>query len=777
MALFTNVNRMTGFSGAMDINDTVRQIMFANSQRLHTMQRNAMFLQFRQQAYRGVASSLSTFRDRFLGVDVGPNSESIRMQGVLNGRLANIITGSIPGLSVSAGPNATNGTLNFSVIARAGSHQFTSNPQSVGITSSNPLNPTNLRDGDRFTINLNTGGSAEVVVNKTAPGVGTLTITDPGGTVTTQAFADVGIPATNFTNALNNLLGTAFGNLSPVQVPAGAQRVTATLDGSNRLVIDTAGAGNAATITEGSPLPGLRTPNFNNNLDSFLAGWLSGTAATFNVTVGGTNTTISVPQPANAATLSGQSIEQQRAAFVSAFNSAAITAGRPDVGITLGTGADVGFFSFVFANSHEDINIVSSTPAFAGVPVTAERNLTLQALGGFTNGDQNTFNVNNTIGDIFGPGFFTSGPIVGGANAGAFYRDIEINGTTIQLRENMTVAQMNAAITGSNAGVTMAFNSITNTFTLTSNQVGANGQIAGDAAFTDFLTASGLNFSNVVASNSYVSINGSPAIAVSGNTFTYNGVTFNFANVLNPDPNEVIQVEITQDTARAEEVIRSFINEYNALVRELATLRNTSRPVSATGGPFQPLLEHERRAMTESEIRMWEEQARIGTLHRSREIQAILADMRQIITGNVPGPGGVNTNIFSFGITTNVDGTLRIEDPTQFNNILQNADPQDISRTFGTIGDRLNDSFIGFVGIDGNGGRLRDVAGIENGGVLNRNTNIERRITEYNARIDRMTQQLIRRETALFARFNRMEQVIIQSNAQMDFLFSMMNQM
>ena len=762
MQSFTNVTRMTGLSG-IDTDDMVRQIMQAHSQRLHTTQRNTIFQTWRQEAYWGVVRSLNTFNNRFLDVVTGPTSESIRMSGVLNGRMASVASGNIPGINVTANSSANIGNMTFSVLSPATNHSFSSNALDSGITGSIPLNIANFGPNERFNIDLN--GSSVLIDVDTAVG----TMTALGGT--THAFTD----DASFVSALNDLLGARFGNLSPLEHPLDPgpiQAVEATLGAGGQLVINSNGAGRTVTLSQGSPIPGLRSTNFVNYLDvDFLADWALGNTVNFTIEgAAGVPQTLTLVPPVGFLDLNDN---QLRNAFITSFNNAAAEAGFPTVTLARG-GAGNNYFSVVVANTTEDITVTSTT--FPTANTVALRNISLGVLGGFANTTQNIFNTNSTLGDMLGAGFFTEGPIVAGDHAGSMYRTIAINGNNIVLRDDMTFAQMNLAINNSGAGVNINFNSLTNVITLRAPDGSASPTIQGNAAFDDFILALGL-VNEEAAVNAVVSVStdGGPMvpIAVSGNTFTLEGVTFDFRNVMGPFPSDVITVAVTANTDRARDVLVNFIYEYNALVNELASLRNTSRPVSITGGHFNPLLEHEKRAMTEGEIRMWEEQARIGTLHRSREIQDILAEMRSIMATSFPGagPAGSSATIFSFGIQTNIDGTLRIEDQDRFEYALLNSNTEGLFTVVSSLGDRLNAAFRDF------NRRIENVAGREGAGVLNRNSNIERRISEYNARADRLTRQLTRRENHLFARFGRMEQLLIQSNAQMDFLFSMMSGM
>ena len=762
MQSFTNVTRMTGLSG-IDTNDMIRQIMQAHSQRLHTTQRNMIFQTWRQESYWGVSRSLNTFNNRFLDVVTGPNSESIRMSGVLNGRTATVASGSIPGINVTANSSANIGNMTFSVLSPATNHSFSSNPLNSGITGSIPLNIANFGPNERFSIDLN--GASVIIDVDTAAG----TMTAFGGT--THSFTD----NASFASALNDLLGAQFGNLSPLEhplEPGPIQAVEASLGPGGQLIIDANGAGRVVTLSQGSPIPGLRTTSFTNFLDiDALTEWALGDEIVFAIQGGaGPIETLTLVPPVGFLDLSD---DQLRSAFITSFNNAAAEAGFPSVTLSRG-GAGNNYFSVVVANTTEDITVFSTT--FPDANITALRNISLGVLGDFAYTTQNIFNTNSNLGEMLGAGFFTEGPLVGGDHAGAMYRSIVINGRTIVLRDNMTFAQMNLAINNAQAGVNMNFNSLTNVITLRAPDGAPSPTIIGNAAFDDFIAALGL-VNEEAAVNAVVSVStdGGAAvpIATPGNVFTIDGVVFDFRNVMGPFPSDIITVAVTANVDRARDVLVNFIYEYNALVNELSSLRNTSRPLSVTGGHFNPLLEHEKRAMTEGEVRMWEEQARIGTLHRSREIQDILTEMRSIMATNFPGvgPAGSSASIFSFGIQTNVDGTLFISDQDRFEYSLLNSNTEGLFTVVSSLGDRLNIAFRDF------NRRIETVAGREGGGVLNRNANIERRISEYQDRADRLTRQLTRRENHLFARFGRMEQLLMQSNAQMDFLFSMMSGM
>jgi flagellar hook-associated protein 2 len=260
---------------------------------------------------------------------------------------------------------------------------------------------------------------------------------------------------------------------------------------------------------------------------------------------------------------------------------------------------------------------------------TLDGNSTLARLGGIQNGDTNVFNNNNTIGEIFNFDF-------SGANADGV-ANFTIGNYSVNLREDMTMQQMITAVNevSSSTGVTMRFdNNSNNRLTLESTTSGYSGRINDVGALG---TALGMNIVDNTVENTgtdaRITIGGTTEIVRSTNNFSIDGMSFDLSGI-NPasfasGPLE-LSVNVAQNTERVRETITSFVEEYNNLVRELAALRNTARPT--TGGSFfDPLTDEQRRAMSESEIANWEEQAQQGMLHRSQIIERTLSDMRRAI--------------------------------------------------------------------------------------------------------------------------------------------------
>lgn len=144
-----------------------------------------------------------------------------------------------------------------------------------------------------------------------------------------------------------------------------------------------------------------------------------------------------------------------------------------------------------------------------------------------------------------------------------------------------------------------------------------------------------------------VTINDEELTGITSNTFTINGVQMNLlsetvtkdasGNVLSDNP-VIIKNQIEPD--KAIETIKSFIDDYNTLIKAL----NTS--ISETKyRDFKPLTDEQKKLMNETEINAWTQKSKSGLLKNNDIIKSVLSEMRAVITDKL-GP------LSNLGITT-----------------------------------------------------------------------------------------------------------------------------
>lgn len=162
------------------------------------------------------------------------------------------------------------------------------------------------------------------------------------------------------------------------------------------------------------------------------------------------------------------------------------------------------------------------------------------------------------------------------------------------------------------------------------------------------LTALGLSVKNNGASkiegtDAEIELNG--AIFKSNtNTFDINGLTITAMNTT--APGESITVTTQDDTDGIYDMIKNFIKEYNSIINEMDKLYNAE---SAKG--YEPLLDEEKEAMSESEIEKWEEKIKDSILRRDSNLSKVSSALKETMSAGIE-IGGTTFYLSSFGIST-----------------------------------------------------------------------------------------------------------------------------
>ena len=245
----------------------------------------------------------------------------------------------------------------------------------------------------------------------------------------------------------------------------------------------------------------------------------------------------------------------------------------------------------------------------------------------------------STVGDIMGENASYDFKING--------EDILIDGEPIT--SSTTVKQIIDAVSKSNANVNLAFNSISDTFTLTSKDSGAGYDISMSDDFKRFFQ--GAKDSETVAEpevtagqNAIVNIDGT-VMERTVNIFSYNGMSLELKDVtgdyLNSDgtynvksdgtfaakagsTEEKAEIVSTRDTDKIISTIKSFVEDYNTLITDLNTLTHEE----ATYRKYSPLTDEQEDEMSDKEIELWTEKSKTGLLRNDSGITTFLTSMR-----------------------------------------------------------------------------------------------------------------------------------------------------
>ncbi|MEG1847123.1 MAG: flagellar filament capping protein FliD [Lachnospiraceae bacterium] len=126
------------------------------------------------------------------------------------------------------------------------------------------------------------------------------------------------------------------------------------------------------------------------------------------------------------------------------------------------------------------------------------------------------------------------------------------------------------------------------------------------------------------------------------NTFTVNGLTITAQAVSTKDTT----INTDTDTEGVYNQIKGFIKDYNKLMNEMDVSYN-----AASSKGYEPLTSEEKKEMSESEIKDWEEKIKKSLLKRDANLESVSSVMKSNMTASFTVNGKV-LSLTDFGIET-----------------------------------------------------------------------------------------------------------------------------
>ena len=196
---------------------------------------------------------------------------------------------------------------------------------------------------------------------------------------------------------------------------------------------------------------------------------------------------------------------------------------------------------------------------------------------------------------------------------------------TVSVTGNTTIKDLVSALNG--AGDTKAsFDATNKRIFMTSNKTGEQNAFSldGDA---DIMKTVGLSkeggASIVDAQDSEIELNGAKFTSAN-NTYTVNGLTI---DCLAETGNSEISITTSVDTQSMYDQVKSFLSQYNSLMKEMYSLYNAD---SAKG--YEPLTDSEKDQMTDTEVEKWEEKIKAALLRRDDTLDGIMSTMKNAMS-------------------------------------------------------------------------------------------------------------------------------------------------
>lgn len=152
----------------------------------------------------------------------------------------------------------------------------------------------------------------------------------------------------------------------------------------------------------------------------------------------------------------------------------------------------------------------------------------------------------------------------------------------------------------------------------------------------------------IEGSDSKIILNGAE-LTSSSSVVSANGLEISLTSVTKE--NESVTFSVATDIDAIYDSVKSFLKEYNSVMKEMNTLYNAD---SAKG--YEPLTSQEKEAMSDDEVKEWETKIKNSLLRSDSTLGSIINAMRSAMQTTVEYDGGTYA-LSSLGIMTSTDYT------------------------------------------------------------------------------------------------------------------------
>ncbi|HEX2945155.1 MAG TPA: flagellar filament capping protein FliD [Clostridia bacterium] len=732
-SVYNSITRMTGLSG-IDVDGMVSQLMLLERAKVDKVSQNRQLLLWKQEQYREITSSLQSFTSEYFNA-LKPSTD------MRSSAIYNAFSIKYDGLdsnayfSAVAGGGAKTGDYIIKNIQTALAANVTGTSASRGITGAS-LTSAQIDsisadlDNNRFYAEFN-GQKVEI------------------------SFSDSVNTITGLRDELQSKLDTAFGS-NAIQVGIDTDKLTFTTNSTNTLKLSNTINGGYATIFGSDLSSGIKPMGMNSRFKISIGS----DSEEFALTPGTTYTADQVKT-----TIQGM--------VDTRFGSGRIVVDIKDNKLTLGS-------------TDPDVTVAASAAESGG----------LAALGlGGTNVsnridlDAHLYDIrDNFANTVTLTADTTDNDINFSINGQAF----SFNSANTSLNDIMSQVNSNTA-----AGVKMSYDSLNDRFILDSKTTGAaavikasdtSGGLLGALSLTTSATgATGRDASITYNDGSLINgVNVDQVITRSTNSFTVNGINFNLKKDYTTGS---VNLSVGSDPTKAVELIKGFVSKYNEVLDKINTKLSESREYS-----YLPLTDSQKEAMTEDDIKKWEEKAKSGLLSSDGILRSIATEMRSALNESVSGTG---ITLASIGIKSNswVDKGKLYVDENKLKEALAN-NPDEVFSLFTKQSDktytqavsdptaraerntengliyRLNDIIqdnIRTNTINSHRGALLEKAGAT-GDRSQFSNSLFDQISDYDDKIAEMNDELTAKENSYYDQFSRLETLINQMNSQSNWI-------
>ena len=345
---------------------------------------------------------------------------------------------------------------------------------------------------------------------------------------------------------------------------------------------------------------------------------------------------------------------------------------------------------------------------------------------------------------------------------------IKVNGTEIVVDRTTTMDSLASAM--AKTGINASYDTNQGRFYLSSKNTGVENAFTVEADDAT-LAALGLNLTDgeagkIDASDASLVYNGVEYTQAT-NSFNINGLTMDVSSVGGEQA-----FSVDTDVDGIYDKVKSFVKEYNTLITEMNKLYDAS---SSRG--YEPLTSDEKDAMTDEDIKNWENKIKGSLLRRDSTISTLLTSMRTTLNKSVEVTNSDGTTsryaLSSFGIVTSdytEKGQLHIQgdaDDSDFAGLddkLKAAisdNPEALMKTLTTLGDEIYKNFQSY---------MKRVVGVRSSLTFYNDLEMDDDIKSYKEDVTSLQKKLQDEQDKYYKQFSSMETALTKLQSQQTYI-------
>lgn len=268
----------------------------------------------------------------------------------------------------------------------------------------------------------------------------------------------------------------------------------------------------------------------------------------------------------------------------------------------------------------------------------------------------------------------------------------------------------------------------------------------------------------VVGQDSEIMLNGA-IFTNNTNNFSINGLTIQALNVTADD--EEITITTNTDVDGIYDMIKGFLKDYNDLVKSVDVAYN-----AASSKGYEPLTSDEKDAMTDDEVKKWEEKIKDSLLRKDSTLGSVLDTMKNDMALSFD-VNGKRYSLASFGIATlgyfnspeNETGVYHIDGDKDDSKTSANtdklkamiaSDPDTVISFFSQLSTRLYTDL----------GNKMAASSTSSAYTIYNDKQMNTQYSEYNTKISEAEDKVTTWEDYYYSKFSAMESALAKMNAQ-----------